>query len=162
MNPNNVFVIILCMSFVIAKLLQLSSNVLYKTGSYCIHRYRTVYCASLYFMLVFVRGRYYLSRVMRKPAFCKCENKGADQLRGNRKADQRLCFRYIDGAIPLLPKYEISSFWPSCVVVQLGLCGTWSEPLKTGFLTTRLICYKEKNDNYICFYCMQFKSKQII
>ena len=29
-----------------------------------------------------------------------CENKGADQLHGNRAADQRLCFRYVDGAIP--------------------------------------------------------------
>ena len=32
---------------------------------------------------------------MRKPAFCICENKDPDQLRGNRKADQRLCFCYI-------------------------------------------------------------------
>ena len=50
-----------------------------------------------------------MSRVMRKPAFCICENKDADQLRGNREADQRLCFRYMDSTIPLLPKYEISS-----------------------------------------------------
>ena len=28
--------------------------------------------------------------------FCICENKDADQLRGNREADQRLCFRYTD------------------------------------------------------------------
>ena len=46
---------------------------------------------------------------MRKPAFCICENKDADQLRVNRKADQRLCFRYADSTIPLLPKSEISS-----------------------------------------------------
>ena len=39
---------------------------------------------------------------MRKPAFCICENKDADQLRGNREADQRLCFSYIDSTIPLL------------------------------------------------------------
>ena len=45
-----------------------------------------------------------LSLVMRKPAFCICENKDADQLRGNREADQRLCFRYTDSTIPLLPK----------------------------------------------------------
>ena len=51
----------------------------------------------------------HISRVVRKPAFCICENKDADQLRGNREADQRLCFRYIDSKIPLLPKYEISS-----------------------------------------------------
>ena len=50
-----------------------------------------------------------MSRVMRKPDFCMCENKGADQLRGNREADQRLCFRYTDSIIPLLPKSEISS-----------------------------------------------------
>ena len=29
---------------------------------------------------------------MRKPDFCLCENKGADQLRSNCEADQRLCF----------------------------------------------------------------------
>ena len=51
----------------------------------------------------------YLSRIVRKLAFCVCENKDADQLRGNREADQRLCFRYIASTIPLLPKYEISS-----------------------------------------------------
>ena len=58
-----------------------------------------------------------MSRVMRKPEFCICENKDADQLRGNREADLRgnreadlrLCFRYIDSSIPLLPKSEISS-----------------------------------------------------
>ena len=65
----------------------------------------------------------YKSLVMRKPAFCICENKDADQLHGNREADQRLCFRYIDcfsyidcfryidSAIPLLPKSEIRSLY---------------------------------------------------
>ena len=33
-----------------------------------------------------------MSRIVRKPAFCICENIDADQLRGNREADQRLCF----------------------------------------------------------------------
>ena len=50
-----------------------------------------------------------MSRVMRKPDFCICENKDADQLRGNREADQRLCFRYTDSTIPLLSESEISS-----------------------------------------------------
>ena len=81
----------------------------------------------------------YMSRVVRKPAFCICENKDADQLRGNHEADQRLCFRFTDSTISLLPKYEISSLQPSSVAVQPGLCGTWSETPKTGFLTTRLI-----------------------
>ena len=51
---------------------------------------------------------------MRKPAFCICENKGADQLRGNREADQRLCFRHIDSTIALLCKSEI--FKPLAIV----------------------------------------------
>ena len=38
----------------------------------------------------------HLSRLMEKPTICICENKGADQLRGNHEADQRLCFRYTD------------------------------------------------------------------
>ena len=46
---------------------------------------------------------------MRKPTFCICENKDADQLRGNREADQRLWFCYIDSSIPLLSKSEVSS-----------------------------------------------------
>ena len=75
---------------------------------------------------------------MRKPVFCICENKDADQLRGNLEADQRLCFRYMDSTIPLLYKSEISSLKSSCAVVQPGLCGTWSETPKTGFLRTRL------------------------
>ena len=49
-----------------------------------------------------------MSLVLRKPAFCICENKDADQLRGNCEADQCLCFRYADSKIPLLPKSEIS------------------------------------------------------
>ena len=51
----------------------------------------------------------YMSGVMRKQAFCICENKDADQLRCNREADQRLCFPYTDSIIPLLPKSEISN-----------------------------------------------------
>ena len=80
----------------------------------------------------------YLSLVMRKPAFCICENKDTDQLRNNCAADQRLCFRYTDSTIPL-PNCELSRLCPSSVVVQTGLCQTWSETPKTGFLTTRLI-----------------------
>ena len=39
---------------------------------------------------------------MGKPTICIGENKNADQLRGNREADQRLCFRYSDSTIPPL------------------------------------------------------------
>ena len=43
---------------------------------------------------------------MRKPTFCICENKAADQLCGNRTSDQGLCFRYTYSTIPLLPKSD--------------------------------------------------------
>ena len=48
---------------------------------------------------------------MRKPTFYIFENKDADQFRSNHEADQRLCFRYTDSTIPLLPKSEISSLY---------------------------------------------------
>ena len=61
-----------------------------------------------YFQFI-IKNRY-LSRFMGKPTICIGQNKDADQLRGNREADQRLCFRYSDSTIPLLLKSEISSF----------------------------------------------------
>ena len=78
---------------------------------------------------------------MRKPTFCICENKDANQLRGNREADQRLCFRYIDSMIPLLSKSEISSLLPSSVVVQPGLCRTRSE--------TRTLVFSRRGSNVV-------------
>ena len=63
-----------------------------------------------------------LSLVMRKPAFCICENKDADQLCGNREADQRLCFSYTDSTIPLLYESDISSLYSYSAIAQPGLC----------------------------------------
>ena len=34
---------------------------------------------------------------MGRPSFCICENRDADQFRGNREAGRRLCFSFIDG-----------------------------------------------------------------
>ena len=52
-----------------------------------------------------------MSRVLGKPAFCICDNKDADQLRGNREADQRLCFAtWIEQSLYFLnPKFQASS-----------------------------------------------------
>ena len=97
-----------------------------------------IYNFSFFPILVSRAG--YFSLVVRKPAFCIIENKDADQLRGNREADQRLCFRYSDSTIPLLSKSKISRLLPSSVTAQPGLCRTWSETPKTGFLRTRLMC----------------------
>ena len=60
---------------------------------------------------------------MRKQTICICENNGADQLRGNREADQRLCFRYRDIVQFLYflnPKFPVPShllclYSPVCV-----------------------------------------------
>ena len=61
---------------------------------------------------------------MGKPTICICKNKGADQLRGNREADQRLSFRYSDMIVQFLfylnPKFQASSsflclYRPVCV-----------------------------------------------
>ena len=61
------------------------------------------------FVSLRVGSVYFLNRVMSKPAFCICKNKGADQLRDKRAADQHICFRFIESAILLLPKSDISS-----------------------------------------------------
>ena len=53
----------------------------------------------------------YLIYIMRKPAFCICENKVADQQR----ADQLVCVCYINSTIPQLLKFEISNLQSSSV-----------------------------------------------
>ena len=94
---------------------------------------------------------------MRKPTFCICKIKDADQLHGNHKADQRLCFRYMDSTIPLLSKSKFSSLQPSSGLVQLGLCQTCSEttllvfPRDGSYMSRRLmgkptICVGENKD----------------
>ena len=56
---------------------------------------------------------------MRKPAFCICENKEADQLRGSREADQRLCFRYLDSTIPLL--FKLLNIFRGCTARSVSV-----------------------------------------
>ena len=71
-----------------------------------------------------------MSPGVRKPTICICENKDADQLRGYREADQRLCFRYLDSTIPLLPKSKLicvfvfayANRWFSHAGAQLEYC----------------------------------------
>ena len=81
---------------------------------------------------------------MRKSTFYICKNKDADQLRGNREADQRLCFRWIDSSIPLLSKSKISSLYPSSVAAQPGLCRTRSE-------TRTLVFSRHGSNNFANF-----------
>ena len=76
----------------------------------------TVFCCCLLSDTVFLLNQssrtIYLSRLMGKPTICIGENKDADQLRGNREADQRLCFRYF--LFFLNPKFQASSSFLCC------------------------------------------------
>ena len=51
----------------------------------------------------------------------------------NRAADQRLCFRYIDCTISLLPKSEISSIYPSSVTHNPICTGPGRKPRRQVF-----------------------------
>ena len=86
---------------------------------------KLVYIQGIQFFLIFAPK--HMSRLMGKPTISIGENKDADQLCGNREADQCLCFRYSDSTIPLLLKSEISSFQNASVTVQPDLCRTCSE-----------------------------------
>ena len=66
--------------------------------------------------------------VIGKPAFFKCENKGADQLRAVRAPSQRLSFRYMDSAIPRLFKSEISILYPSLWLYSLVCVEPYPKP----------------------------------
>ena len=70
-----------------------------------------------------------MSRVLRKPAFRICENRDADQLRGNREADQRLwivqTFYFLD------PKFQASSHLLS--LYSLVCVGPGRKPRRPGF-----------------------------
>ena len=89
------------------------------------------HCLGLFYHPHLQKRSHFSHHIMRKPTICICENKGADQLRGNREADQRLCFRYMDSTIPHLSKSKISTA-ARCVS---DLVGTQI----VGFLTQQLI-----------------------
>ena len=80
-----------------------------------------------------------MSHCIRNSTICICE-KGTDQLCSWLAADQCLCFHYTDSIITLL-KSEISGLELFSVLVQPGLCQTWSEIQIVGFLMRRLILY---------------------
>ena len=86
--------------------------------------------------------------VMSNPDFCLCENEGADQLRSNCEADQRLCFRYSNSTISLLlnPKFQASShplwlYMPICVRPgQNPRRPVFSHQMRTGLLLLYCCC----------------------
>ena len=79
-----------------------------------------------------------MGRVMRKQIFAYAKTKALISFAVTAKL-QRLSFRYTDSTISLLSKSRISSLKPFSVLVQFGVCRTWSETPKTGFLAMLLI-----------------------
>ena len=66
-----------------------------------------------------------LSRHMGKLTICIGENKGADQLRSNCEADQRIRFRYMNSKIPPLINSKISSFSFLCLYKSVCVRPVW-------------------------------------
>ena len=95
--------------------------------------------------------------------FCICKNQDADQLHGCAVTVQLISVFVFasDSTIPLLPKSEVASLYPSSEAVQPGLCRTWSETPKTGFLATRLIGCKALS-NIFYFFATSFINYIII
>ena len=75
---------------------------------------------------------------MRKPAFCICKEEVADQLCGNRAADQRLCFPYIVQCLYFLnPKFQASNY---LLWLYNPVCVKPGRKPQTCFLKMRLTC----------------------
>ena len=66
-------------------------------------------------------------------------NKGADQPAHPRSLISAFVVRCLDSIIPLVSISEISSLYLASVAAQTGLCLTWSQTPKTGFLMMKLI-----------------------
>ena len=104
-----------------------------------------------------------MSSVCENRKFSKCLNKNAHMLRGNRAADQRLCFRYITSTISVLSKSKISSLLPSPVSVQPGLCRKprrLIERDEAHFVTdrrTNMQCSKMQKKDW--GYCVRYSTK---
>ena len=76
-------------------------------------------------MVLYHSSYIHMSRHMGKPTICICENKDADQLRGNLISAFVFATRIVR---PPLLNYKISSFQPASVAVQAGLCGPVRKP----------------------------------
>ena len=94
-----------------------------RNGTILVAKTKTLFTAKLICVPVFAyancwfsheAAHFYTYYTLYKTTICIGENKAADQLRGNREADQRLCFRYMDSTFPplLIPKiFKILGFF---------------------------------------------------
>ena len=72
-----------------------------------------------------------MSHIMRKPVYAICRQQRHSLI-------STFVVRCLDSTASLVSISEISSLYLASVAVQAGLCLTWSQTLKTGFLVTRL------------------------
>ena len=69
------------------------------------------------------------------------ENKGPDQLCSYPTADLRLCFHICKSRFSH-DAAHLGNFKPSSLDLQPGLCWTWLESQKTGFVMTWLVIHR--------------------
>ena len=67
-------------------------------------------------------------------------NKGADEPAHPRSLISAFVVHCLDSMIPLVSISEISNLYLVPVAAQAGLCLTWPQTPKTGFLVTTLKC----------------------
>ena len=76
---------------------------------------------------------------MSKPVLPYANNKGADQPAHPRSLISAFVVRCLYSWLSLVSISEISSLYLVSVAALAGLCLTWSQTLRTGFLMPRLI-----------------------
>ena len=99
----------------------------------------------------------YLSLVVRKPAFCICENKDADQLRSNTaKLISAFVFstQIVQSLYVLNTKFEESSHF--VWLYSLVCVGPGGEPLRPFFFKTRRICLHHEQTTFVSISAEQF------
>ena len=79
-----------------------------------------------------------MSHVMRQPVNAICEHKGADQAARLCSLISTFVVCCLDSIISLVSISEISNLYMASVAEQSGLCLTWWEIPKTGFLVTEI------------------------
>ena len=80
--------------------------------------------------------RAHMSHVMRKPVCAIFERQRRRSACSSVQSDLYHFFCCLDSIIPLISISEISSLYLASVAAQAGLCLTWSQTPKTGFLVT--------------------------
>ena len=75
---------------------------------------------------------------MTKPAFAICKQQSRSSVHPC-SLISAIVVSCLDSILPLVSISELSSLYLASLAAQTGLCLTWSQTPKTGFLVTRLI-----------------------